>query len=231
MSLSVLNCIIKPQKSQYAKAKFYQIRVYFMKNNFLLNSSVGKTLYDRINNLPIIDYHNHLSLKDLKKNTRFTDIYDLWIAPDPYKHRAMRMCGVEEKYITGDCDKKEKFLKWCETIPKIVGGPLYHWSHMEIEFLLDSDDFSWSDESLFEKCNSYLAENIVTPEVLLKRFNVEYNCPCASLLDDIIFCEEKDGLAPSLRGDDIVNLSPEFIKKLSKIICVVEIESSLFFIT
>ena len=36
---------------------------------------------------------------------------------DHYKWRAMRLCGVEEKYITGDVDYKEKFLKYAEILP------------------------------------------------------------------------------------------------------------------
>jgi len=188
-----------------------------MKDSFLINNSCGKKLYNKIKNLPIIDYHNHLSLEALKKNTAFTNIFDLWIAPDPYKHRAMRMCGVEEKYITGDADCRDKFLKWCETLPKLVGGPLYHWSRMEIEFLLESKDFSWNDDALYERLNTYLQKNKVTPKSLINKFNVQFNCPCASLVDDISFCTEDAALAPSLRGDDIVYPSLDFINKLEKI--------------
>lgn len=191
-----------------------------MRDSFLINNSCGKKLYSKIKNLPIIDYHNHLSLEALEKDRAFRDIYDLWIAPDPYKHRAMRMCGVEEKYITGDAGCREKFLKWCETLPKLVGGPLYHWSRMEIEFLLENQDFSWNDEALYERLNTYLRENNVTCKSLLNKFNVRFNCPCASLLDDISFFSEDDSLAPSLRGDDIVRPSFDFINKLGEITAI-----------
>lgn len=188
-----------------------------MENSFLITNTSGKNLYDKVKILPIIDYHNHLPINAIIENKPFTDIYDLWIAPDPYKHRAMRMCGVDEKFITGDASPRDKFVKWCETIPLLVGGPLYHWSRMEIEFLLGTEDFSWNDTDLYEKCNEFLAENNVTPKALLKQFNVEFNCPCASLLDDISFCSGDDSLAPSLRGDDIVNPRVEFINKLQEI--------------
>ena len=82
-----------------------------MDKNYLLNSNLARILYKYVRNLPVIDYHNHLSIKDIWENRRFYDIYDLWIKPDPYKHRAMRMCGVQEKYITGDASNEEKFIK------------------------------------------------------------------------------------------------------------------------
>lgn len=62
---------------------------------FLLNSELAKRLYDDCAaDLPVIDYHNHLDVKAIDENYRFENLYDLWIRPDPYKHRAMRMCGV-----------------------------------------------------------------------------------------------------------------------------------------
>ena len=69
-----------------------------MKKDFLLRNDTAKKLYEYAGTLPVIDFHNHLSLDDIRNGKRFTDIYELWIKPDPYKHRAMRMCGVPEKY-------------------------------------------------------------------------------------------------------------------------------------
>ena len=101
--------------------------------NFLLNSETAKRLYEYAKTLPVIDYHNHLSAPEITNDTRFDNVYDLWIKPDPYKHRAMRMCGVEGKYITGDAPRREKFEKWCETVPKLIGNPLYVWTQAELE--------------------------------------------------------------------------------------------------
>ena len=99
-----------------------------MQENFLLNTEMAIRLYQSVKNLPIIDYHTHLSLLDISENKRFFDVYELWIQPDPYKHRAMRMCGVAEEYITGDATGEEKFIKWAETLPKLILNPLSHWS-------------------------------------------------------------------------------------------------------
>ena len=188
-------------------------------NDFLLNSLTAKKLYSCIKTLPIIDYHNHLSINDISANKRFTDVYDLWINPDPYKHRAMRMCGVKEYYITGDASKEEKFIKWCEVIPALIGNPLYHWSLMELKTVFNVSDIPNKENALeiYKHCNDYLLNNIITPDKLLNNFNVEYACPCASIIDDISIFENNPHFSPSLRGDDIVSPNKEFIKQLEKL--------------
>ena len=182
---------------------------------FLLNSETGLMLYEKVKDLPIIDYHNHLSFEDIKLNKRYTDMCDLWVKPDPYKHRAMRMCGVEEHYITGKASNKEKFAKWCETLPKILGNPLHHWAKMELElFGINKMPNGENAEEIYNLCNKFLAENQVTPKFFTEKFGVEMACPCASVADEV---EAFDVYIPSLRGDDIVNPDTAFIKRLEDV--------------
>lgn len=190
-----------------------------MKKTFLLCSKTAKKLYNAVKGLPIIDYHNHLSLDAIKTNQRFIDIYDLWIKPDPYKHRAMRMCGVSEVYITGDATNKEKFIKWCETLPRLVGNPLYIWSLMELEQIFGVTDAPNHDNAveIYDFCNQYLAEHPITAEGLLDDFGVEYAAPCASIADDLSVFEKSRRFAPSLRGDDIVNPTMDLVQKLETV--------------
>ena len=187
-----------------------------MKENYLLNSDTAKKLYNVVKDLPIVDYHNHLSLADISENRRFTDIYDLWIKPDPYKHRLMRMCGVAEKYITGDASNRDKFIKWCETLPKIIGNPVYDWSHMELSSVFGISELPNKDtaEEFYEKLNTFLQNNEVTPLNLFKKFNVEFAAPCASLSENFEIFKNKKYIVPSLRGDDITTPNNAFIHKL-----------------
>lgn len=191
-----------------------------MNADFLLIGDTAKELYQKYaSKLPIIDYHNHLSLTDLKADTRFTDIYELWIKPDPYKHRAMRMCGVPEQFITGDSDFEAKFKAWCTIFPDLLGNPLYHWSLAELQTVFGIAEIPSAEnaDELYRALNRHLSENKLTPKVLLDKFNVELACPCASLSDELDFFEGNQRLAPSLRGDNIVAPSAEFVKKLSAI--------------
>lgn len=184
---------------------------------FLLKSETAKTLYQAVQGLPIVDYHNHLSMSEISQDKRFYDIYDLWIKPDPYKHRAMRECGVDERYITGEATNEEKFVKWCETLPKLLLNPLSHWSAMELStvFKLTKMPNGENAKEIYAECNRYLQENEVTANSLLRAFNVEYACPCASLIDDVSVFESNALVAPSLRGDDILLPTAAFLKGLS----------------
>ncbi len=189
-----------------------------MDQNYLLNSQTAKRLYERVRALPIVDYHNHLSVSHICQDKRYYDIYELWVQPDPYKHRAMRMCGVEERYITGNEPPREKFRKWCETLPWLVGNPLYLWAKMELETVFGITRMPNGDNSdqIYDACNDYMANNVVSANSLLRQFRVEYACPCVSLVDDIRALDDNPMIFPSLRGDDLTDVTCGFVKKLEQ---------------
>lgn len=54
---------------------------------------------------------------------KLPELGELWLSGDHYKWRAMRLCGVEETYITGEASYEEKFLKYAEILPKLAGNP------------------------------------------------------------------------------------------------------------
>ena len=105
----------------------------FLSEDFLLKNEFAKNLYHGFaKDLPIIDYHNHLSPAEISSNRKFENISKIWLAGDHYKWRAMRTLGIEEKYITGDATDYQKFEKWAYTLPYTLRNPLYHWSQMEL---------------------------------------------------------------------------------------------------
>lgn len=146
----------------------------FFDKNLLLSSKEAERIYDQIKDLPIIDYHCHLSDKEIKDDKRFSDIGELWLAGDHYKWRAMRLCGVDEEYITGGKSFKEKFFKYAEIMPKLIGNPLYYWSHMELVEIFGIDTPLNKDTAgeIYEKANAVLKDLSVSK--LLEKFKVEY---------------------------------------------------------
>ena len=105
----------------------------FMDRDFLLNTETARILYHEVaESCPIIDYHCHLSPKEIYEDIRYENITRVWLGGDHYKWRLMRSAGVPEKYITGDAPDYEKFEKYAEVLGKAVGNPLYHWSHLEL---------------------------------------------------------------------------------------------------
>ncbi len=112
----------------------------FMGNDFLLETPSAVKLYtDYASKLPIIDYHCHLSPREIAENKKFSNITELWLYADHYKWRAMRCCGVDEKYITGNGSDFEKFREYCRIMPLLIGHPVYHWSHLELRRYFDCD--------------------------------------------------------------------------------------------
>jgi len=112
----------------------------FMDKDFILSNETAKKLYHGVAaKLPIIDYHCHIDPKEIAENAVFTNITQLWLYGDHYKWRAMRSCGVEEKYITGDASDFEKFKAFATIMPDLIGNPMYHWSHLELKRYFDCD--------------------------------------------------------------------------------------------
>ena len=105
----------------------------FMGKDFLLDNETAKLLYHNYaEKLPIIDYHCHVPPKEIEEDKRYDNITELWLGGDHYKWRAMRSCGIDEKYITGDASDYEKFRAYVKCMPRLIGNPLYHWSHLEL---------------------------------------------------------------------------------------------------
>src|SRR4051812_16498061 len=106
----------------------------FLTEDFLLENEVAVHLYEQFAaSAPIIDYHNHLSPKEINDNRKFNNISEAWLAGDHYKWRAMRTNGVAEKFCTGDASPFDKFNAWAKTVPATMRNPLYHWTHLELK--------------------------------------------------------------------------------------------------
>ena len=98
----------------------------FITDDFLLHGETARRLYRRFAaNQPILDYHCHLSPRDLATNRQFRTLFEIWLEGDHYKWRAMRANGVPERFCTGDAEPYEKFLAWAGTVPATLRNPLY----------------------------------------------------------------------------------------------------------
>ncbi|MEJ1241482.1 glucuronate isomerase [Chryseolinea sp. T2] len=154
-------------------------KAFFIGDNFLLRSNQAVRFYhEHAARMPIIDYHNHLSPKDIAEDRKFKNITEAWLEGDHYKWRAMRSNGVPERYCTGDATPEEKFMKWAETVPFTMRNPLYHWTHLElrnyfgVNELLDKS----SAQRIYEHCSNQLNQDSHSVRSLLKMQKVEVLC-------------------------------------------------------
>lgn len=151
----------------------------FLDEHFLLESEYAQVLYEQFAApMPILDFHNHLSPKDIAENRRFRNLTEIWLEGDHYKWRAMRFNGVAERYCTGDASPKEKFIKWAETVPFTMRNPLYHWTHLELKTYFGTDQLLNADTAseIYEVCSAKLQEDEFSAQSLLRRMNVEVVC-------------------------------------------------------
>lgn len=160
----------------------------FIRHDFLLKTETAQRLYhDFAAELPIIDYHNHLDARDLADDRQFDNITQLWIASDPYKHRAMRIAGVPEQLITGDATDREKFDAWAATVPLTIGNPLFHWTAMELKRYFDISELLSPDSAnrVWSTCNERLRDASHSARGLIARANVQCLCTSDRLADNL----------------------------------------------
>jgi len=151
----------------------------FLNKNFLLQNNFARKLYyNYAKELPIIDYHNHLSPKQIAEDTQYENITQVWLYGDHYKWRAMRAFGINEKYITGNASDKEKFLKWAEVVPYTIKNPLFHWTALELKAYFGIDEILTpkNAEEIYEKTSKILQQKSHSANGLLKMQNVESLC-------------------------------------------------------
>jgi glucuronate isomerase len=199
----------------------------FNDKDFLLLNTYGKKLYHQVAAaLPIIDPHNHIDPVPLATHKQFDNLYQLWIKPDHYKSRAMRNCGVPEKFITGDASDFEKYMAWANCFASTAGNPLFHWTCMELKSIFGITEIlsPATAKAIWDKANALLATEAYTAPGLLKRFNVEMLCTSDELLDTLEHHQTANTAnagtqcLPSLRGDTIVAFhQPNYLEWLNKL--------------
>lgn len=202
----------------------------FITDNFLLHTKTAQRLFhDYAKEMPIIDYHNHLSPSHIANDLSFENITQAWLNGDHYKWRAMRSNGINEKYVTGNTPDWEKFEKWAETVPYTLRNPLHHWTHLELlrYFKIDELLSPNSAKAIYEKCNSKLVTNEFSTRNLLKNKNVEVVCTTDDPTDSLEYHQSFQGkeanlkMLPTFRPDkamavdDAENFN-NYVKKLEE---------------
>ncbi len=195
----------------------------------LLSSERAEKIYAAVKDLPIVDYHCHLSPKEIYEDKPFDDIGEIWLAGDHYKWRLMRGYGVEEKYITGDASWEEKFNKFAETVGYALGNPVKDWVAAELMFFFSIDTPLNKDtaKEIRQKANAVIKEKKISPRKLIEMANVEYiattDDPCDSLEWHKKIREQgslKAVVAPTFRVDNLVNVNGSnyvaYIRRLSE---------------
>ncbi len=200
----------------------------FMDKDFLLSTQTAKKLYhDYAKKMPILDYHCHINPQEIAADRKFENITQVWLGGDHYKWRLMRSNGVDEHFITGDASDREKFQKWAETLPKAIGNPLYHWSHLELQRYFKYHGTLNADtaQEVWNLCNSRLQEKDMSVRNIMKQSNVTLICTTDDPIDSLEWhkkiAEDKSfsiQVLPAWRPDKAMNIEkPDYLDYLQKL--------------
>ena len=199
----------------------------YIKKNFLLENKTSELLYERYaKNIPIFDYHCHLSEKEIYEDKAFKNLYEMWLTGDHYKWRLMRNHGISEEYITGNKSPFDKFKKYCETIETAYLNPLNHWSQLELEMFFNCKlDISKNNaEKIYKYTENYLKKHKLTPSKLIRMSNVKYIFTTNEPWDDLTIFKKinkkyKDfKVYPAFRADKLITIeNVDFRKNITRL--------------
>ncbi|MFT2112002.1 glucuronate isomerase [Marinomonas sp. 2405UD68-3] len=202
-----------------------------MCDDFLLKNETAKRLYhDFAKSMPIYDYHCHLNVEEIANNRQFENLGQIWLEGDHYKWRAMRTAGVVEHLITGEACDYDKYMAWAKTVPKTIGNPLYHWTHLELRRPFSITDRLLNPEnaeSIWHDANGLLARSEFSARGIMQQMNVvmvgSTDDPTDSLLYHKILADDESfhvDVVPSWRPDRVINIEadgfPSYMEKLSE---------------
>ena len=194
----------------------------FINNEFMLKNKTAVELYEHVKDLPIIDYHCHISPKMIAENYKFKNAFELFLGGDHYKWRQMRTNGIDEKYITGDADDYDKWLAFAKTMPMLIGNPLYHWTHLELKryFGIDETLCEGNAKEIWDRINACLEKDEYRVQGLIKMSNVETICTTDAPYDTLEYHRAIKGIEgfdtkviPAFRPD-LAKISSDFPERL-----------------
>ncbi len=203
----------------------------FLNKNFLLQSQTAKKLYhDFAKEMPVIDYHCHLPVREIADDINFENLTQIWLYGDHYKWRAMRTNGTDESYCTGDKTDYEKFEKWAETVPYTFRNPLYHWTHLELQRYFDIHEIlnPHSAKAIYNQCTKKLQTKEYSVRNLLRKMKVKVVCTTDDPTDSLEHHKkiQDDGfeikILPAFRPDKAMNVDHandfnSYLKKLETV--------------
>ncbi len=185
-------------------------------SNWLLPPGIARDLFAAVCELPIIDVHSHVDANAVAANHCYNSLATAWVTADPYKHRAMRLLGVPERFITGDAPLREKFQRWAWAFPRLIGNPLHDWGRLELKRVFGIDEWlePGSAARIADTARQLLAQPSHGARALLRAAGVAAVCTSDRLLDDLSAHQslvktrhpDDPRLIPSLRGDDLLTV-------------------------
>jgi glucuronate isomerase len=211
----------------------------FMGEDFLLQTKTAELLYNEYaKQMPIIDYHCHLSPQQIAEDIKFENITQAWLYGDHYKWRAMRTSGVDESYCTGNKSDYEKFEKWAATVPYTMRNPLYHWTHLELKRYFGIEEILNANTAklVYDNASAQIQTDAFSIKNLIRKMNVRVICTTDDPIDSLEYHKTlaESGfevkIKPAFRPDKAMEVASaaNFVAYVKKLEAVTNLAVSTF---
>ena len=211
----------------------------FMGEDFLLQTKTAELLYNEYaKQMPIIDYHCHLSPQQIAEDIKFENITQAWLYGDHYKWRAMRTSGVDESYCTGNKSDYEKFEKWAATVPYTMRNPLYHWTHLELKRYFGIEEILNANTAklVYDNASAQIQTDSFSIKNLIRKMNVKVICTTDDPIDSLEYHKTlaESGfevkIKPAFRPDKAMEVASaaNFVAYVKKLEAVTNLAVSTF---
>ena len=201
----------------------------FMDKDFLLETETARHLFhDYAKNQPLVDYHCHISPREIYEDRRFENLTEVWLGGknpdgsyfgDHYKWRVMRSNATPEEYVTGDKPPYERYLKFVEALQLAIGNPMLHWCNLELRqfFGIDKPLTPDTAKEIWDTC-SYKLQNDpdLTVRGIISKANVAFIGTTDDPVDSLEWHEKiaadpaiKVKVCPSYRPDKAININKD----------------------
>ncbi len=201
----------------------------FMDSDFMLKNDTAIRLFHKYAKpLPLIDYHCHISPKEIYEDRRYANLTEVWLGGrnedgtyfgDHYKWRLMRSHGIPEEKITGTASPYDKFYAFAEALEMAIGNPMYHWCNLELQkyFGITTPLTTETARSIWDKtCALLQNDSELSVCGIIRKSNVTYIGTTDDPVDSLEWHEKlaaKSDLGfqvtPSFRPDKAIHLHKE----------------------
>jgi len=180
---------------------------------------IARSLFKKVEGLPIISPHGHVDAAVIEQNTPFPDPAALLVTPDHYVTRLIHAGGVPMDQLglgSTPADSRQVWRHFCEAWPNFEGTASGYWIRQEFAhvFGISGEPSADNADRLYDALQAKLSEPGFRPRELFKEFNIEVLATTddpldsldshAALHDDPSFAAR---VLPTFRPDQYLNMA------------------------
>lgn len=151
---------------------------------------IARSLFKKVEGLPIISPHGHVDASVIEQNTPFPDPAALLVTPDHYVTRLIHAGGVPLDQLglgSQPAGSRQVWRHFCKAWPQFEGTASGYWIRQEFAhvFGLAEEPSGDNADRLYDALEAKLSEPGFRPRELFKEFNIEVLATTDDPLDSL----------------------------------------------